>query len=49
MQNKVSHREKQTSYINTYMWNLEKILLNLLQRRIGDTDVETQLGKERVG
>ena len=33
MQNKVSHREKQTSYINAYIWNLEKILLNLFAEK----------------
>ena len=50
-----SEREKQISYINTYMWNLEKwYRWTGLQGRNRDTDVEnkrmdTKGGKQGVG
>ena len=50
-----SERGKQISYINTYMWNLEKwYRWTGLQRRNRDTDVEnkhmdTKVGKWGVG
>ena len=38
-----SEREKQTSYINAYMWNLEKwYRWSYLQSRNGDRDVENK-------
>ena len=49
-----SEKEKQISYINAYIGNLEKLNWKIyLQGRNRDTDVEnglwTQVGKERVG
>ena len=50
-----SEREKQISYINAYMWNLEKMtLMTLFAGRNRSTDVEKGLvdslrGEERVG
>ena len=47
-------REKQISYIDTYMWNLERwYWWTYLPSSNGDADIETRLvgtvGKERVG
>ena len=46
-------RKRQTSYINAYIWNLEKmVLMNRFGGSHGDTqrtDSWTQWGKERVG
>ena len=50
-----SEREKQISYINAYMWNLEKMtLMKLFAGKNRSTDVEKGLvdslrGEERVG
>ena len=49
-----SEREKQISYINAYMWNLEKwYRWSYLQSRNRDTDVENKhmdtKGEEEVG
>ena len=49
-----SEREKQISYINAYIWNLERwYWWTYLQGGSGDADVEnrpwTQWGKERLG
>ena len=46
-----SEREKQTQYINTYIWNLENGIDDFQGRN--DSDIENRLlntvGKERVG
>ena len=49
-----SEREKQILYINTYIWNLEKLYWQTyLQHSNGNADIEnrlrTQQGKERAG
>ena len=42
-----SEREKQISYINTYMWNLEKWYRSYLQSR--NKDIENKLTDIKVG
>ena len=45
-----SEREKQMSYINPYMWNLEKwYRWTYLQSRNRDTDVENKLTDTKGG
>ena len=47
-----SERERQILYINTYIWNLEKMVLMNLFYKAGITwriDLCTQQRKERVG
>ena len=55
LKKKKKEREKQISYINAYMWNLEKCYRwTSLQGRNRDTDVEykcmdTKVGERRGG
>ena len=44
-----SEKEKQISYINTYMWNLEKGYRSYLQSRNRDTDIENKHMDTKVG
>ena len=44
IQSEVNQKEKKPKYINTYIWNLEKLYLwTYLQRRNKDTNVENWL------
>ena len=53
-QNKVSQKEKEISYTNAYIWNLERWYQKIyLQSSNGETDIENRLmdmgrGEERV-
>ena len=51
IQSEVSQGEKQISYINAYIWNLERP--SYLQGSMGDIDIKNRLAdkgrKERVG